>query len=93
MPPDGSLRIVYENNGEERQVALTGLVAALEDFLDHFVEKHSSYSDYSRVFSDNLVRGTLWHFKRKCSWIVCGSPRPHAGIIAGCGFPISMQAQ
>ena len=33
---DNSLRIVYENSGEENQVFLSDLVAALTGFLDHF---------------------------------------------------------
>jgi L-lysine 2,3-aminomutase len=40
MPHDDHLlRIVYENSGEENQIPLADLVAALKDFLDHFAEK------------------------------------------------------
>ena len=33
------LSIVYENSGEENQIPLANLVAALTGFLDHFAEK------------------------------------------------------
>jgi lysine 2,3-aminomutase len=33
------LKIVFENSGEENQIALSDLIAALTDFLDHFCEK------------------------------------------------------
>jgi len=36
MQDDASLRIVFENSGEENHVALADLVAALTGFLDHF---------------------------------------------------------
>jgi L-lysine 2,3-aminomutase len=36
---DALLRIVYENSGEENQIPLSDLVAALKSFLDHFAEK------------------------------------------------------
>ena len=40
MPQDDTLlRIVYENSGEENQIPLSDLVAALTGFLDHFAEK------------------------------------------------------
>jgi L-lysine 2,3-aminomutase len=40
MPQDENLlRIVYENSGEENQIPLSDLVAALTGFLDHFAEK------------------------------------------------------
>jgi len=40
MPQDDALlSIVYENSGEENQIPLTDLVAALTGFLDHFAEK------------------------------------------------------
>ena len=44
---DTFMRIVYEHSGEEKQVPLSSLVAALVDFLDHFGVKslvgHSFY--------------------------------------------------
>ncbi|MBE9543529.1 MAG: radical SAM protein, partial [Proteobacteria bacterium] len=40
MPQDDALlSIVYENSGEENQIPLSDLVAALTGFLDHFAEK------------------------------------------------------
>ena len=40
MPQDDALlSIVYENSGEENQIPLEDLVAALTGFLDHFAEK------------------------------------------------------
>ena len=36
---DALLSIVYENSGEENQIPLADLVAALTGFLDHFAEK------------------------------------------------------
>ena len=41
MPKDDALlKIIYENSGEENQIHLSDLVAALMDFLDHFAEKN-----------------------------------------------------
>ncbi len=44
---DTLMRIVYEHSGEEREVPLSSLFAALVDFLDHFGVKslvgHSFY--------------------------------------------------
>ena len=34
---DALLRIVYENSGEENQIPLSDLDAALTSFLDHFI--------------------------------------------------------
>jgi len=40
MPKDDALlTIIYENSGEENQIHLSDLVAALMDFLDHFAVK------------------------------------------------------
>ena len=40
MPQDDALlSIVYENSGEENQIPLSDLVAALTGFLEHFAEK------------------------------------------------------
>ena len=40
MPQDDALlSIVYENSGEENQIAVSDLVAALTGFLDRFAEK------------------------------------------------------
>jgi len=36
---DALVSIVYENSGEENQIPLSDLVAALKGFLDHFAEK------------------------------------------------------
>jgi len=39
LQDDALLSIVYENSGEENQIPLANLVAALTGFLDHFAEK------------------------------------------------------
>ena len=36
MPQDNTLKIVFENSGEENQIALSDLVSTLTGFLDHF---------------------------------------------------------
>jgi lysine 2,3-aminomutase len=53
MPQDDTvLKIVFDHSGEENQVALTDLVFALTDFLDHFGERRLVGRD---VFT--IVRG------------------------------------
>ncbi len=39
LQADARLRIVFENSGEENQIALSNLVGALTGFLDHFGEQ------------------------------------------------------
>jgi L-lysine 2,3-aminomutase len=69
MPQDDALlSIVYENSGEENQIPLSDLVAALTGFLDHFAEKRLVGETFCAIVQTGDGRTKLLRLLDACGY-------------------------